>query len=87
MTTVAPYRIGTDTRPEWIIRARTHGPTRTRTLTRRYYNGTVLPVDVDMLTVHRSVALALAHKINPEATVQLHDSNGVSSMDWAVILP
>lgn len=87
MTTTAPYRIATDTKPEWKIQARTHGPIRTKTLTRPYYSGTALPIDVDMMTVHRSVAQSLAQKINPEAAVQLHSGNGVSSMDWAVILP
>jgi hypothetical protein len=85
-TITAPYRIGTDARPDWKVRARTHGPTRPRTLTTQTQTGTVPIGTVE--DAHRAGALALARKINPAATVTLH-SRGPrgDAFDWAVILP
>lgn len=85
MTTTAPYRIATDTRPEWKIRAKTHGPVKARTLTYTATTGTMPPVDI--VGAHWKAATLLAQKINPEASVELHSGNRVSSMDWSVILP
>lgn len=85
-TVPAPYRIGTDARPDWKIRARTHGPIRPRTLTTQVQTGTA-PV-LDITEAHRRGALALARKINPAAVVTLHSRSPYGdAFDWSVILP
>lgn len=79
------YRIGTDTKADWKIKASTHGPIRPKTLTVKYQYGTAPAEGLDMLAEHRKAAQALATRIHGEgATVELHSGNGVSSMDWEV---
>lgn len=82
--TEQPYRIGTDSRPEWKVRAKTRGPIRDRTLTVKVQTGTAPLYEPE--DAHRIAAEQLARKISgPDATVQRASSDGTGSrFDWRV---
>lgn len=83
MTTEQPYRIGTDSLPEWKVRAKTRGAIRTKTLTVKTQTGTA-PVGTPE-QAHKIAAEQLARKVSgPAATVEKASDFWGSKMDWKV---
>lgn len=82
---VKPWRISTDSRPDWKVRARTHGPIRAKTLIQTMHYGTVPPAATPM-ELHERMALALAVKIAGEgASVHLYSASPTgNAFDWSV---
>lgn len=83
MSTEQNYRIGTDSRPNWKVKATTRGPVGSRSLTTQTQTGTVPTGTVE--DAHRIAAEALARKISgPGATVEKVSSDWGSRYDWRV---